>query len=129
MNTERREQIETLKSLLSRLTAPRDWLSEAEDRRKTAAWLQGMSQVEFETVLIVLQKEDPDPDPDGPGKDAYGEMRRQGPRRTAQTFRMLADDAASGREAATLADLAADVRARLAALEAGETGNPAGITA
>lgn len=122
MNTERREQIETLKSLLARLTEPVDWPTEAEHLLAVARRYQSMTRADFGRELATIQAENPDL------ADACAELRADGPRKMAAEFRRRAEDAASGRSARTLADLAADVQAQITRLEAGGTGTPAEIT-
>ncbi len=122
MNTERRETIQTLRDLHARLTVPRDWRTESEDRRTAARRYQSMTRADFWRELATIQAEDPDL------ADALAETARRGPRRLAAEFRRLALDAENGTEARILADLAADVQAQITRLEAGGTGTPAGIT-
>jgi hypothetical protein len=110
-----REQIETLKDLHARLTVPRDWQAEAEDRRTAARRYQSMTRADFGRELATIQAEDPDL------ADACAELRADGPRKMAAEYRRLAEDAASGRSARMLADLAAQVWEQIIALEAGGT--------
>lgn len=117
-----RETIQTLKDLHARLTVPRDWQAEAEDRRTAARRYQSMTRADFGRELATIQAEDPDL------ADALAETARRGPRRLAAEYRQHAEDAADGREARMLADLAAQVWAQIVDLEAGGTGTPAGIT-
>ncbi len=117
-----RETIQTLKDLHARLTVPRDWQAEAEDRRTAARRYQSMTRADFGRELATIQAEDPDL------ADALAETARRGPRKMATEFRRLALDAENGTEARILADLAADVQAQITRLEAGGTGTPAAIT-
>lgn len=118
-----REKIETLRDLHARLTVPRDWQAEAEDRRTAARRYQSLTRADFGRELATIQAEDPDL------ADACAELRADGPRKMAAEFRRLALDAENGTEARILADLAAQVWARmLADLEADGTGTPAEIT-
>ena len=117
-----REKIQTLRDLHARLTVPRDWQAEAEDRRTAARRYQSMTRADFGRELATIQAEDPDL------ADACAELRADGPRKMAAEFRRLAEDAASGKTARMRADLAAQVWAQIVELEAGGTGTPAGIT-
>jgi len=122
MNTERRETIETLRDLHARLTVPRDWQAEAEDRRTAARRYQSMTRADFGRELATIQAEDPDL------ADACAELRADGPRKMAAEYRQQAEDALDGKAARARADLAAQVWAQIVDLEAGGTGTPAGIT-
>ena len=117
-----REKIETLRDLHERLTVPRDWQAEAEDRRTAARRYQSMTRADFGRELATIQAEDPDL------ADACAELRADGPRKMAAEFRRLALDAENGTEARMLADLAAKVWAQIVDLEADGTGTPAEIT-
>ena len=113
-----REKIETLRDLHERLTVPRDWQAEAEDRRTAARRYQSMTRADFGRELATIQAEDPDL------ADACAELRADGPRKMAAEYRQLALDAENGTEARILADLAAKVWAQIVDLEAGGTGTP-----
>jgi hypothetical protein len=118
-----REKIQTLKDLKdlhARLTEPVDWPTEAEHLLAAARHFQGLTRRQFEAELAALQY----PEDDADMASAFAEMARRGPRRLAAEYRRRAEDAASGRSARKLADLAAQVRAQINALEAGGTGTP-----
>lgn len=117
-----RETIETLRDLHERLTVPRDWQAEAEDRRTAARRYQSMTRADFGRELATIQAEDPDL------ADACAELRADGPRKMAAEFRRLALDAENGTEARMRADLAAKVWTQIADLEADTPGTPAEIT-
>ena len=119
-----REEIQTLKDLHARLTEPVDWPTEAEQLLAVARHLQGLTRRQFEAELSALRY----PEDDAGMASALAETARRGPRRLAAEYRRRAEDAASGRSARTLADLAAQVWAQIVELEAGGTGTPAGIT-
>ena len=122
MTATTRETIQTLKDLHARLTVPRDWQAEAEDRRTAARRYQSMTRADFGRELATIQAEDPDL------ADALAETARRGPRRLAAECRQHAEAAASGRESRMRAALAAQVWAQIVDLEAGGNGTPAGIT-
>ena len=119
-----REKIQTLKDLHARLTEPLDWPTEAEHLLAVARHFQGLTRRQFEAELSALQY----PADDAGMADALAETARRGPRRLAAECRQHAEDAASGRSARMLADLAAQVWAQIVDLEAGGTGTPAEIT-
>ena len=119
-----REKIQSLKDLHARLTEPVDWPTEAEHLLAVARHFQGLTRRQFEAELSALQY----PADDAGMADALAETARRGPRRLAAECRQHAEDAASGRSARMLADLAAQVWAQIVDLEAGGTGTPAGIT-
>ena len=119
-----REKIQTLRDLHARLTEPVDWPTEAEHLLAVARHFQGLTRRQFEAELSALQY----PADDAGMADALAETARRGPRRLAAECRQHAEDAASGRSARMLADLAAQVWAQIVDLEAGGTGTPAGIT-
>jgi len=119
-----RETIQTLRDLHARLTEPVDWPTEAEHLLAVARHLQGLTRRQFEAELSALQY----PEDDAGMADALAETARRGPRRLAAEYRQQAEDAASGREARMLADLAAKVWAQIVDLEAGGAGTPAEIT-
>ena len=121
-----REKIQTLRDLHARLTEPVDWPTEAEHLLAVARHFQGLTRRQFEAELSALRY--PYPEDDAGMADALAETARRGPRRMAAEYRRHAEDAASGRSARTLADLAAKVWAQIADLEAGGTGTPAEIT-
>ena len=115
-----REQIETLKDLKdlhARLTEPVDWPTEAEHLLAAARHFQGLTRRQFEAELSALRY----PEDDTGMVSAVAETARRGPRRLAAEYRRRAEDAASGRSARTLADLAAQVWAQIVELEAGGT--------
>ena len=115
-----REKIQTLKDLHARLTEPVDWPTEAEHLLAVARHLQGLTRRQFEAELSALQY----PEDDAGMASALAETARRGPRRLAAEYRRRAEDAASGRSARMLADLAAQVWAQIVELEAGGTGTP-----
>ena len=115
-----RETIQTLKDLHARLTEPVDWPTEAEHLLAVARHLQGLTRRQFEAELSALQY----PEDDAGMADALAETARRGPRRMAAEYRRHAEDAASGRSARMLADLAAKVWAQIVDLEADGTGTP-----
>ena len=115
-----REKIQTLKDLHARLTEPVDWPTEAEHLLAVARHLQGLTRRQFEAELSALRY----PEDDAGMSAALAETARRGPRRLAAEYRRHAEDAASGRSARTLADLAAQVWAQIVELEAGGTGTP-----
>ena len=117
-----RETIQTLRDLHARLTVPTDWPTEAEHLLAVARRYQSMTRADFGRELATIQAEDPDL------ADACAELRADGPRKMAAEFRRRAEDAASGKTARMLADLATDVQAQITRLEAGGTGTPAEIT-
>jgi hypothetical protein len=119
-----REKIQTLKDAHARLTEPVAWPTEAEHLLAVARHLQGLTRRQFEAELSALRY----PEDDAGMADALAETARLGPRRLAAEYRRHAEDAASGRSARTLADLAAQVWAQIVDLEAGGTGTPAEIT-
>ena len=119
-----RETIQTLRDLHERLTEPTDWQTEERHLLAVARHLQGLTRRQFEAELTALRY----PEDDAGMADALAETARRGPRRLAVEFRQRAEDAASGKTARTLADLAAQVWAQIVELEAGGTGTPAGIT-
>ena len=121
-----REKIQTLRDLHARLTEPVDWPTEAEHLLAVARHFQGLTRRQFEAELSALRY--PYPEDDAGMADALAETARRGPRRLAAECRQQAEDAASGREARMLADLAAQVLAQIVDLEAGGTGTPAEIT-
>ena len=124
MTSATREKIQTLKDAHARLTAPVDWPTEGEQLLAVARHFQGLTRRQFEAELSALRY----PEDDAGMADALAETARRGPRRLAAEYRRHAEDAASGRSARTLADLAAQVWAQIVELEAGGTGTPAGIT-
>lgn len=115
-----REKIETLKDLHARLTEPVDWPTEAEQLLAVARHLQGLTRRQFEAELSALRY----PEDDAGMASAFAETARRGPRRLAAEYRRHAEDAASGRSARMLADLAAQVWAQIVELEAGDIGTP-----
>ena len=120
-----REKVQTLKDLHARLTEPVDWPTEAEHLLAASRHFQGLTRRQFEAELSALRY----PEDDAGGMaSALAETARRGPRRLAAEYRRRAEDAASGRSARMLADLAAQVWAQIVELEAGGTGTPAGIT-
>ncbi len=112
-----RETIQTLKDLHARLTEPVDWPTEAEQLLAVARHLQGLTRRQFEAELSALRY----PEDDAGMVSAFAETARRGPRRLAAEYRRRAEDAASGRSARALADLAAQVWAQIVELEAGGT--------
>jgi hypothetical protein len=121
--TPTREKIQTLKDLHARLTEPVDWPTEAEHFLAAARHFQGLTRRQFEAELSALRY----PEDDAGMASALAETARRGPRRLAAEYRRRAEDAASGRSARMLADLAAQVWEQIIALEAGGTGTPAEI--
>jgi hypothetical protein len=115
-----REKIQTLKDLHARLTEPVDWPTEAEHLLAAARHFQGLTRRQFEAELAALQY----PEDDAGMADALAETARRGPRRLAAEYRRHAEDAASGRSARALADLAAQVWAQIIEVEAVGTGTP-----
>jgi hypothetical protein len=115
-----REKIQTLKDLHARLTEPVDWPTEAEHLLAAARHFQGLTRRQFEAELSALRY----PEDDAGMASALAETARRGPRRLAAEYRRRAEDAASGRSARMLADLAAEVWAQIVELEAGGTGTP-----
>ena len=115
-----RETIQTLRDLHERLTEPTDWQTEERHLLAVARHLQGLTRRQFEAELTALRY----PEDDAGMADALAETARRGPRRLAAEYRRHAEDAASGRSARALADLAAQVWAQIVELEAGGTGTP-----
>ena len=112
-----RETIQTLRDLHERLTEPTDWQTEERHLLAVARHLQGLTRRQFEAELTALRY----PEDDAGMADALAETARRGPRRLAAEYRRHAEDAASGRSARALADLAAQVWAQIVELEAGGT--------